>query len=115
MSKVRNISVEILAGNCGDATEDEIDAYARLVRERLCELYPGANVETEIVSAGGSGRNPRVDGSTVSEDADTVARVVQDVWEEGAFWSDDSAVPTAQIASVEPSWIGASNPLGARG
>lgn len=96
MANVTNITVEILEGNCGGATEDEIDRYALAVEERLLELYPSAEVTTEIVyGAGGSGRAPRVVGGS-GEDQDTVSRVVQDVWEAGEFWAAELMSPGAR-------------------
>lgn len=92
MSNVTSIKVEILEGNCGSATIEEIERYAKNVQEKLEELYPGATVETEIVrNTSGSGRAPLVIGGA-GDEQDTVARVVQDVWKDGSFWSTE-AIP----------------------
>lgn len=87
---VKRIHVEILAGNCGDATEDEVARYALCVEERLGEIYPRATVEAEVVNAGGYSNGASVDGSRWSPEAETVNAVVEEVWKEGAFWDTGS-------------------------
>lgn len=42
------ITHTILAGNCGDLNEGEIEAYGKAVNEAICKAYPGAEVETDI-------------------------------------------------------------------
>lgn len=84
------ITETILTGNCGEATETEIERYADLVRAEFAKQFPAADVTVIVTGESGSGPETSVefdDDEDYDRRAEDLARdIAQYVWDSGKWY-----------------------------
>ena len=85
------ITETILAGNCGDATETEIERYANLVEAAFKRMFPTAEITVNVTDETGCGPETSVEFDD-DEDYDDhmvffAQQVSRNVWDAGK-WHD---------------------------